>query len=79
MSRPYKLTRGYRPRGAATIPDGATIASYETLAAAVAGARRAFVRTADDSLEIRAAGRTLRCLYHHGIPTDPRWDVEVAS
>lgn len=74
MIRPYKLLRDYRPAGAPSVAAGCTVACYQTLAAAVAGARRLYRRHPDESLEIRAHGRTQRSLYHHGLPSDRRWD-----
>lgn len=73
--RPYKLTRVYVPLGASD-PQEVTIATYATLGTAVAGARREYGCTSDDSLVIWRDGRQVRCLYHHGVPTDERWTAK---
>lgn len=74
MTTTYLLRRSYSPAGSPVV-GGVTIAWYRTLAGAVAGARRAYARRPDSSLTIVSDGRELRCLYHHGLPPDPRWDA----
>jgi hypothetical protein len=73
MDRPYKLVRDwYRPVADPSQFCGRIIASYATLGAAVAAARR----RSPEGLEVMRGGAVLRTLSHHGLPSDPRWDAE---